>query len=352
MKLISKLKVAALVLAGMPFSGAAAHADGLSEQCAAYFSGKRISFIVPKKAGGGFDTYARVCAPFLEASSGAPVSVSNMPGAGGLAASLELQRNTSRSSEVVMLIENIADLVGASLQNPDKNILDNYIPLGIVANQPNVIIGVEGYDLLDGKDSPVVAGAMSVSNGVTDVGMAMSALGLEMNLITGYRGSSEGLAALLRGEIDLRGSSVPTALKHLKSGGVEILLSQTDAPLADYPDIPHIAGEGGLVDQATKDADPADREERMKLAQAIADTSKDVRAFFVSSKLDEADVACLVEASNDALLDPAYAEAAQAQKRVVSAEGHEDAKARMQSILEGQLALAPILRTLIAEQER
>src|SRR5680860_1431098 len=45
-----------------------------------------ITFAVPYDAGGGYDTYARLMAPYLEEEIGATVVVENQPGAGGLLA--------------------------------------------------------------------------------------------------------------------------------------------------------------------------------------------------------------------------------------------------------------------------
>ncbi len=55
-----------------------------SEQ--AFFSGKTVRFVVGFGAGGGYDAYARMLAPYLSKTLGATVIVENRPGAGGLLA--------------------------------------------------------------------------------------------------------------------------------------------------------------------------------------------------------------------------------------------------------------------------
>src|SRR5687767_15950298 len=55
-----------------------------SEQ--AFFSGKTVRFVVGFGAGGGYDSYARMLAPYLSKTLGAKVIVENRPGAGGLVA--------------------------------------------------------------------------------------------------------------------------------------------------------------------------------------------------------------------------------------------------------------------------
>ena len=55
-----------------------------SEQ--AFFSGKTVRFVVGYGPGGGYDSYARMLAPYLSKNLGATVIVENRPGAGGLVA--------------------------------------------------------------------------------------------------------------------------------------------------------------------------------------------------------------------------------------------------------------------------
>ena len=55
-----------------------------SEQ--AFFSGKTVRFVVGFGPGGGYDSYARMLAPYLSKALGATVIVENRPGAGGLLA--------------------------------------------------------------------------------------------------------------------------------------------------------------------------------------------------------------------------------------------------------------------------
>jgi tripartite-type tricarboxylate transporter receptor subunit TctC len=53
---------------------------------AAFYRGKTVTIIVGFGPGGGYDTYARLIAPYLSRSLGTTVVVQNQPGAGGIAA--------------------------------------------------------------------------------------------------------------------------------------------------------------------------------------------------------------------------------------------------------------------------
>src|SRR4051812_21889580 len=52
----------------------------------AYFSGKTVRLVVGFGPGGGYDSYARMLAPYLSRTLNATVIVENRPGAGGLVA--------------------------------------------------------------------------------------------------------------------------------------------------------------------------------------------------------------------------------------------------------------------------
>ena len=53
----------------------------------AYYRNKTITYIVSSKAGGGYDTYARLIARYMEKYlSGTKIRIKNVPGAGGLIA--------------------------------------------------------------------------------------------------------------------------------------------------------------------------------------------------------------------------------------------------------------------------
>jgi tripartite-type tricarboxylate transporter receptor subunit TctC len=67
----------------------------ISAECRASFEGDRLSVIVPNGPGGGYDTYARAMAPVIAETTGARVSVENLPGAGGLIASRRSPTNGS-----------------------------------------------------------------------------------------------------------------------------------------------------------------------------------------------------------------------------------------------------------------
>ena len=74
--------LSALIFVWVVFSAAAALAAAPDY---AFFDGKTIEIIVPHGPGGGFDTYARMFAPYFKKHiPGINVVINNVTGAGGL----------------------------------------------------------------------------------------------------------------------------------------------------------------------------------------------------------------------------------------------------------------------------
>ena len=78
-KMLRNMSAAFLLLCAAPLSASAQTPD-------TFYKGKTIRLVVGFSAGGGFDLYARMIAPYLARELGANVVVENQPGAGGMAA--------------------------------------------------------------------------------------------------------------------------------------------------------------------------------------------------------------------------------------------------------------------------
>ena len=62
-----------------------------------WLKGQTVHFIVGYSAGGGYDTYARMLAPFFEKHTGATVVVENKPGGGGMTATNQARARQGRT---------------------------------------------------------------------------------------------------------------------------------------------------------------------------------------------------------------------------------------------------------------
>ena len=312
----------------------------ISGSCKSLFADQALKIIVPNAAGGGYDIYARALAPVIEALSGLHATVINMPAAGGLVAMTTLA--DSQSDALTVLLKNGTDVLLADLQEPSAGWSKRLERLAVFHTEPSAWLGRADFSIQD-ADSLVAASSMATAN--VEFGFGAQALGKQINVISGYGGKETELA-VLRGDADVMSSGLTTALKVAKSGDLSVQLLLSDAPSDRAPGVPHLAGEDGLAAQSAKDLPAEERAKRMELAKLVMDLSYDVRTVFTHSSLRPDLKDCLTEALADAIRDPAFAEAAQAQGRSVDPMDAAQASA----LLASQMQSAAKLTQLIAAQ--
>lgn len=298
----------------------------ITEACKATFSGQRMKVIVANAPGGGFDTYARALAPVIDAITGARSTVINMPAANGLVAMTTLAN--SAPDELVMMVENGSDMLHTEAEPGAAPWSGRLQPLGVFYAEPSAWVGKADLDFAASKT--LVAGASSPT---IEFDLLGKALGMEIKLISGYSGSKETEAALLRGEVDLISHSLSTGLKSTKSGDLALKLVMADKPNDQAPGVPHAAGDDGLAATLAKDLAPEERARRIAVAGYVADVTFNPRAVFTHSTLREDLRACLTEAVGEAIRHPDFAAAAEAQGRPVRPLSPAEAKALFDSLL-------------------
>jgi len=211
------------------------------------YTGKTVRIMVGASAGGGYDREARLLARHLGRHlPGTPrVVVDDVPGAGGLVAASTFARVT-----------------------PPDGLTIGYFPFGVMAAQ---VLGqtatqydVRQFEILGSPYADRHVCAFSVSTGITSIerwramkrpvrlgstgrdsimyvfpSMLKAALGLNAEIITGYKGSTEVRLAITTGELD--GACI--AWGGLKAGwpdrrGLAVVLqsgSESDPELRDVP---------------------------------------------------------------------------------------------------------------------
>lgn len=336
-----------LAVAGL--SGASAQ-EPLTLECAQRLAGQRITIAVPNAAGGGFDIYARSLAPELERISGAAVRISNMPGGGGKAALLRVA--DAAPDDYAILIENAGDVVSELLQDAALGHQPADLrALGAVHVEPETWLGRADLDLMDPAETPLIASVSSVEANLATIGLVAQATGHKVQFISGYEGSGDQIAAVLRGETDFSSKSLGTALRQMKSGDLRVALVLADGPDPALPGVPWLAGDGGLVAQRSAALTPQDRAERAHIAQLAVELSAGARVLFISSRMQAEAQGCLVEATEAALLSAGFRDAAEAQGRPVTPLGAVETEALYTAKVSAYTEAAPLL-DVIAQQVR
>lgn len=243
MKILPALYIvlaATLALAGMTMeSPAAGHVSK-------FYSGKTVRLVVGYGRGGGYDTFARLLAPRLERETGIRVVVENKPGNGGLTVLNDAAH--AIHSRTVLTVANVSAAVTAELLSLDsaRFHFNDLVWLGGIASDDRVLLTAEGSGLEDWLSTPQTPSVVRwAALGRTDnlalsAALLSEAFGLKSRIITGYRGTSDAIAALLRGKVDAAVVSIETARQYLDTEGLSMaaVLSKTRSRLA--PDVPTI----------------------------------------------------------------------------------------------------------------
>lgn len=283
---------------------AAASTPTFAQSPAEFYKDKTVTFYVGLSAGGGYDVNARLVARHIgKYIPGNPqVIVRNMPGGGGLV--------------MTNYVANVANKDGLHIGAPQRGI--PFEPLlgehsnakfdavklnwiGSANTDTSVAVvhkrtGVKTWqDLKTRSTDVIVAGTGIGTESVTVPYILRNLLGFKYRVIAGYPGGSEMNLAMLRGEVDGRGTFSWTSLKpHLKewidSGELTILYQQGLRKHADIPKIP-------LVMELTDDPE-------IKKALTVQFTAFELgRPYFVSDGVPADRVTALRRAFDMAMKD-------------------------------------------------
>lgn len=223
-------------------AAASAHAETPSE----FYKKHEVRFTVGSAPGGGYDTFARLLAPYLSKTLQTPVVVENLPGAGGLTA---LNRIYSAKPDglQIMIVNGVAAAMSQVVElDSVRYDLAKFPNLGIVNAEPWVWMVGAGSSIKQPADAlnaskRIVWGASGVISGLADgAAMTCDSLDLQCSIISGYKGSSDVAAAMGRGEVDAMYVSELPAQNYTGSGLGRPLMAMSRKRVAAFPDVPTV----------------------------------------------------------------------------------------------------------------
>ena len=235
------------VLLAMPLTGAKAQSNSVAD----FYRGKTINMIVGYSAGGGYDIYARMIAPYLAKHlPGNPsVVVQNMDGAGSLKATNYLYTVAPKDGTAIGTFGRglaMEPLIGNS---PTQFDATKFTWLASGTNEYSVFVvwhtsPIKTWDDMLAKEF-TVGGEGSGSDPDIYAALLKNLFGVKLKLISGYPGTSEVTLALERGEIDGRASWSWSSLKSTKTNWINEKLVRFPVQLGtvknpDLPDVPLI----------------------------------------------------------------------------------------------------------------
>jgi tripartite-type tricarboxylate transporter receptor subunit TctC len=194
------------------------------------FHGKTVTIIIGYAAGGGTDTFGRLTASFLAHHlPGSPtVIVRNIPGADGITAmNYFVSQVVPDGYTITVNASTTADPL--NWRKPQAHFDPTKFAVIGGGGRGGVLLVISKeaeQRLYDKRAQPVIMGSLS---GLPRSGMQMAAWGIEhlgwnARWITGYRGTSELMVALERGEIDMTSTgNLFHVLKLLGTGRFKVL---------------------------------------------------------------------------------------------------------------------------------
>ena len=205
------LRVLALLIAFWGIKSTSAHPATLDERDIANFDrGKVVRIIVGFPPGRGADVYTRVIAGHLgRFIPGNPtLAVCNMPGAGSMIASNHVFNNGAKDGTEIGIL-NGAVILEQLFKNPGVHFdMAKFRYLAVPVNETYVMIvarrsGIVKFsDLVGGDAKPLVLGAIPNSTLEHAPLLLREALGANLKVVSGYKGSADFRLAIDSGEID------------------------------------------------------------------------------------------------------------------------------------------------------
>ena len=205
----------------------------MAQDLAMPWKGKPIQMVVGSAPGGGYDAFARLLAPHLARHlPGQPtIVIQNMPGAGSLLASNHLYNLAPRDGTVIGGLN--PQMSTEPLVRPERA---KYDPrrlswIGSTLRETHVALvwhdsPVQNFDDVFSREL-IVAG----SGGATDTfpNFLNFLLNTKFKVISGYKGTREGMLAMERGEVTANGGTTWASLKAtqgqwLQDGKVKVIL--------------------------------------------------------------------------------------------------------------------------------
>jgi tripartite-type tricarboxylate transporter receptor subunit TctC len=204
----------------------ASSASTSAEDAAEKLKNQTITLVVPFDPGGGYDAYARMVAPKLGEELGATVIVENKPGAGGILATNEVVHAKPDGKTLVLL--NGPGHLGAAIAKTNGVRYDaktmSYI--GQISSEPDVLVTSKSSPIASVDD---IAGKRFAatgpgSNEYIDAVVLNQQLGMQNQVVTGFKSSNEASLNVIQGNIELHSRSLGSQQPGINAGDLKPIL--------------------------------------------------------------------------------------------------------------------------------
>jgi tripartite-type tricarboxylate transporter receptor subunit TctC len=331
-----------LAIVGLALGAGAAHATTHE-----FYKGKVIRIVVGFAAGGGFDTYARAIGRHMgrHIPGNPTIIVENMPGAGSLIA----------ANHVYMVAKpdglTLGHFIGGlfMLQVFGKPGVEfdarkfEYVGVPVKDNPTCVFTRASGITSIEkwlAAKTPVKVGAVAPGSTTDDVPkLLMAAIGVPLQVVSGYKGTSAIRLAAESGEVaggcwgweSIRA----TWRKGIETDEVAVVLQTAPQPAPDIPSVP-LAMNFAKTDEA-----------RQLIKVGIQDAGAITRPFVVTPGTPQDRVQLLRKAFLDTLKDPEFLTEAQKTKLDVEPMSGEELERTVQGLFKLEPAFVAKLKDIL-----
>ena len=219
---------------------------------AADFPTKPIQIIVPFKPGGGSDMSARVFAKYASKYLPERVVVTNIAGARGRAAELEVKRSRPDGYMVLWQHQNLHMAFATGRSKYDYTVFQ---PVASTVRADTALIAAEGssFKTLAELNAAARAKPGTIRWGAAINGFShfayltyLNAAGLAVNDFhtIGMSGDKNRIVAMMQGNLDITIVALSAARPYLESGDVTLLGILSDKRSDAYPDLPTLKEKG------------------------------------------------------------------------------------------------------------
>jgi tripartite-type tricarboxylate transporter receptor subunit TctC len=215
---------------------------------------RSITVIVPFPAGGASDVVARIISNQMSKILGQPFIIENVSGAGGTVGSARAA--AAAPDGYTLLAAAMGSHVAAPVLTPNVKYdpLVDFVPIGITAHSPAVVIARKDFPAQDLKEFVAVlrqqGGALRQAHGGIGASSHMACLlfteqiGAKPTLVA-YRGSGPALNDLLGGHVDFMCEQSVSVAESVLAGLVKAYVVSAPERLAMLPNVP-TAKEAGV----------------------------------------------------------------------------------------------------------
>ena len=215
---------------------------------------RSITVIVPFPAGGASDVVARIISNQMSKILGQPFIIENVSGAGGTVGSARAA--AAAPDGYTLLAAAMGSHVAAPVLTPNVKYdpLVDFVPIGITAHSPAVVIARKDFPAQDLKEFVAVlrqqGGALKQAHGGIGASSHMACLlfteqiGAKPTLVA-YRGSGPALNDLVGGHVDFMCEQSVSVAESVLAGLVKAYVVSAPERLAMLPNVP-TAKEAGV----------------------------------------------------------------------------------------------------------